>query len=178
MSHAHLAGEVLKILADHVEGIFRAGFSGVGASFSGSSNMAGAQADGCGCLEVAAVRGDHHAFAGFEVERLRRGEIDARLRLEVLGDLRAQNRMPAQVVASPDVRHQGDVAIRARAQHVPGAQPRETPTDVLPGIEAMPREGQFRLRCFIDLVEAERGLIRSSMRPWLTSSLANGSRPS
>jgi len=49
MSHAHLAGEVLKILADHVEGVFRAGFPGVGAAFSGSSNMAGAQANGCGC---------------------------------------------------------------------------------------------------------------------------------
>ena len=49
--------------------------------------------------EVVGVRRDHHAFAGLVVERLGRGEIDARLRLVVAGDLGAEDRVPGKIVA-------------------------------------------------------------------------------
>src|ERR1700677_4452359 len=49
---------------------------------------------------VAAVGGHHHAIGGLEVERLDGVEIDARLRFEVAGDFRAQDGVPAEIVAA------------------------------------------------------------------------------
>src|SRR5262245_62855612 len=108
-------------------------------------------------LEIVAVRGRHHAFARLDVERLGGGEIDARLRLEVAGNLGAEDRIPSDVVAPRNVDHDRDIAVRAGRHHEALTQAGETGANIRPGIEAMPGE--------IELVEHLRvGLLKSELR--------------
>src|SRR6202030_354219 len=96
--------------------------------------MASAKALRRGGRKIGAMGRHHHAFTGLEIERLGGGEINARLRLEIAGNLRSQDRVPAQIIAASDIGHDGDVAVRTGAQHQPRSQPGETRPDILPGV--------------------------------------------
>ncbi|HVJ72198.1 MAG TPA: hypothetical protein VM531_11950, partial [Sphingomicrobium sp.] len=88
--------------------------------------------------QVVGMRGDHHAVAGRQIKSLAGGEIDPRLRLEIAGDLRAEDRVPRKTVAAGDVHHQRDVAVRYRRQQALLFQAHEPRRGVRPGIEAVP----------------------------------------
>jgi len=74
--------------------------------FVGPRNVAGAQPALGGVRQIAGMRGDHHAIAVRKIKRLAGGEIDPRLRLEVAGNLRAEDRVPGKAVAPGEIDHQ------------------------------------------------------------------------
>src|SRR5262249_34898196 len=90
-SPPELVGKVMKVLADHVEAALRLGFAGAGAAFTRPADMAGAQAELLGRRQVARMRGAHHDLLGLEVERLAGRQVDLRLRLAALSDLRGDD---------------------------------------------------------------------------------------
>ena len=65
----------------------------------GARNVRGAQPAACGGSQVVAVGGHHHDFRRLEAERFGCGQVDHGLGLVVAGDLRAQDRVPSEVVA-------------------------------------------------------------------------------
>ena len=69
-------------------------------------NMGGAQTVLRRMREVIAVRSDHHAVAGRQIEGLAGREIDARLGLEVARHLGSQDGIPGQAVAARQIDHQ------------------------------------------------------------------------
>ena len=79
-------------------GTVGAGLAGARPVLVRARHMGGAEPAGGRGGEVARMRRDHHALARREIERLRGGEVDARLRLVVAGDLGAEDRVPGQLV--------------------------------------------------------------------------------
>jgi hypothetical protein len=92
LSGAHLVGKFLEVLCYDIERPFWGRFAGAGAAFTRPPDMAGAQALLCCRGEVGAVGRRHHALARHEIERFGGSQIDARLRLEIAGDLGAEDR--------------------------------------------------------------------------------------
>ena len=90
--------------------------------------------------EIVAVRRDHHAIAGRQIERLAGGEIDPRLGLEVAGDLGAEDRVPGKIVAAREIDHQRDIAVRHRREPELPLEPRQAGRHIRPGVEPMPGE--------------------------------------
>ena len=105
-----------RLVAATSTGTFGAGFAFARPMLIRARDVAGAQPALRRVREIVAVRGDHHAVAGRKIERLAGREIDARLRLEVAGDLRPEDGVPRQVVAAREIDHQRDVAVRHRRQ--------------------------------------------------------------
>ncbi len=117
--------------------------AGVRPVFVDARGVRGAQAAFGGGIEIARMRGHHHALRGRQIERLAGGEIDARLRLVVAGDFGAENGVPRKLVAAREIDHQRDVAVRHRRQHEFGFQPRQRRRHVRPGIEPVPDARQI-----------------------------------
>ena len=105
--------------------------------------MRGAQSQFRGGGKIVAVRGHHHAFARLEIERRAGGEIDARLRLEVMRDLGAEDRVPRKIIAAGEIDHQRDIAVRHRRQPELALEPRQRGRHVRPSIEPMPHQRQI-----------------------------------
>ena len=103
------------------------------------------------------MRGDHHALAVLDTERLGGNLVDAQFRFVVSGDLGTENRVPGEVIAPGEVNHQGDVAVGAGREQVAGAQPLESGRHSGPGIEFVPGHVQFAQHRLFDFLQAEIG---------------------
>ncbi len=101
------------------------------------------------------MRGDHHAFARLERERFRGRQVDARLRLVVARDLRAEDRVPRERVPSRQIHHQRDVAVGDRGEEKLRAQLREPGRNVGPRVESVPGEEQPAPRLLAQRFELE-----------------------
>src|SRR5712671_2008867 len=98
--YSKLGRELLEAGGGEIHRNLGGGLSGAGAVLVRPRHMGGGQAERRGRLEVVAVRGDHHALAGSEVESPGGGEIDPRLGLVVARDLGAKDGVPRQAVAA------------------------------------------------------------------------------
>src|SRR5712691_2537797 len=139
-SNAELAGQILHAARRDIDRRLRSGFAGPRPALVRSGDVARAQPAFGGGEKIVGMRGDHHAFAGRQVERLAGGEIDARLGLVVARGLGAQDRVPGKTVAAGEVDHQRDIAVGDRRQHVFALEPREARCGIGPAVEAMPSE--------------------------------------
>jgi hypothetical protein len=143
-----LGREVLETRGGEIDRHLRRGLAGTGTVFARTGDVGGGEPERGGGLEIVRMRGDHHAVGGREIERLRCRQIDARLRLEVPGDLGPEDRVPWQLVAAGDVDHQRDVAVRHRREAKPRLEPRQARRHVGPAVEPVPGE-----------IELSRGLL-------------------
>jgi hypothetical protein len=73
--------------------------------------MPGAQAAGLRRRKVGAMRRNHHAGFGRQIEGLGRSEIDARFRFIIAGELGAQDCVEEKSVAAGKIDQKGDIAV-------------------------------------------------------------------
>ena len=114
-----------------------------GAIFIRPCDMAGLQAARRSRRQIAGMRRHHHALRRCKIESLAGGEIDARLRLEIARDLRAENRIPGEPVAAGKIDHQRNIAVRHRSDQKFCAQACQSWRRIRPRVEAMP--GQIEI---------------------------------
>src|SRR5687768_18072800 len=108
--------------------------------FIWACNMSGTQSVLCRVREIVAVRRDHHAVTGRKAECFTGGEIDPRLGLEVTRDLRTEDRIPWNRIASREIDHQRDIAVGDRRQPEFPFERCHAGWHVGPGVEPMPGE--------------------------------------
>src|SRR5258707_14425735 len=139
-SRAELGREILQIRRRDVDGHRGSGFSPARPALIRSRDVTGAQPAYGRRLKIIAVRSDHHAIGGLQIEGLARGEIDGGLALIVARDFRAQDRVPGKIVAAREIDHEGNVAVRDRRQQEAALEPSEAGGHVGPSGKAMPGE--------------------------------------
>ena len=98
----------------------------------------GAQAAGRRRDQIAAMRRDHHAGRGRQIEQGSRAQIGLRLRLVGARHLGAEDHVPGQPGALGHVDHQRDVAVGERREDEPALQPAQAFDRVRPRVEPVP----------------------------------------
>src|SRR4029079_19697201 len=78
--------------------------------------MAGAQTACSSSREVVTVRGDHHALLRLVIERLACIQVDTWPQFVVDCDFRSEDRGPVKFIATREVDHQRNVAVRYGCQ--------------------------------------------------------------
>src|SRR5262245_17951390 len=147
-SRTEFRSELLQIRRREVDGYRWSGFSDAGPALVRSRDMAGTQPALGRRLKIVAVRSDHHAVSGRQIERLTGREIDARLALVVARDVCAQDRVPGKIVAAGEIDHQRNIAIRDRRQQKPALEASKAGRHVGPGGKPVPREIEIARRGF------------------------------
>src|SRR5262249_25601304 len=139
-SRSELGRQLLNALHCHIDGDRGRCLAAPRPMFVWPRHMGGSQADRGSSAQIAGMRRHHHASFGLQIEGLRGGKIDARLRLIIAGNLSPENRIPGKAVAARQIHHEGNIAVRYWRDHVTALEPSETGRHVGPRVEAMPRQ--------------------------------------
>ena len=137
---AQLVCEVNQVLRDHINRLLRNGYGSPGSKFVRSCDAGNAQANSLCSNDIASMRRrrNHHAFAGWQIERLSSGKIDSRFWLVIASNFGAENGIEAKLVASSEIGHQLNVGIgNWRQQEIIG-QTIKTGLYVRPRIQPVP----------------------------------------
>src|SRR5262249_15604772 len=123
-SRTQFRSELLQIRRRDVDRYRWSGFSDAGPALVRSRDMARTQPALGRRLKIVAVRSDHHAVAGRQIERLASREIDARLALVVARDVCAKDRVPGKIVAAggDDQQRKNSISERGPTKTTPGAE--------------------------------------------------------
>jgi hypothetical protein len=82
---------------------------------------------------------DHHHLAGIETQRIAAGEVNARFRLVVAGQLRPEDAVPRQRGVFRQPRHERDGPVGARRDDVPRLHRMQPRHHVGPRVQPLPR---------------------------------------
>src|ERR1700730_903819 len=139
-SRAEPNGQILQIGTSDLHRRVRFGFAFSGSALIGPRDMRRAQPGFGRSKQIGGMGGNHHAGSRGQIESFAGGEIYARLGLVIAGGLCTEHRVPRKTVATREVDHQRDVAVRYRGKHEPTLEARQAARRVMPCVEAMPAE--------------------------------------
>ena len=125
-SRAEPNGQILQIGTSDIHRRVRFGFAFSGSALIGPRDMRRAQPDFGRSKQIGGMGGNHHAGSRGQIESLAGGEIYARHGLVIAGGLCTEHRVPRKTVATREVDHQRDVAVRYRGKHEPTLEARQS----------------------------------------------------